>query len=104
MVCSVVQIVLNKWVTDGRRIRWPFVWLFSYVALSAGYCVVRVNKQLHTGIALQLQSLPGMRKNGSCSTLDSLCLTAHFTQIAAVMGTSVQSSGHRPEQWSPCCL
>lgn len=36
-----LQIALNKWVTDGKRIKWPFVWLFLYVALSAGYCVVR---------------------------------------------------------------
>lgn len=36
----VSQIVLNRWVTDGKRIKWPFVWLFLYVALSAGYCVV----------------------------------------------------------------
>ena len=35
------QVLLNTYVTDGKRIKKPFVWLFSYVALSAGYCVVR---------------------------------------------------------------
>ena len=36
------QGLLNKVVTDGKRIKYPFVWLFAYVALSAGYCVVRL--------------------------------------------------------------
>ena len=36
------QRLLNKVVTDGKHIKYPFVWLFSYVALSAGYCVVRL--------------------------------------------------------------
>lgn len=35
------QKLLNKYVTNGKRIRWPFVWLFAYVALSGGYCAVR---------------------------------------------------------------
>ena len=35
------QVLLNTYVTDGKRIKKPFVWLFTYVALSAGYCVVR---------------------------------------------------------------
>jgi hypothetical protein len=35
------QIALNKYVTDGKSIKWPWVWLFLYVALSAAYCVVR---------------------------------------------------------------
>jgi hypothetical protein len=36
------QITLNKWVTDGKTIKKPFLWLFAYVALSAAYCVVRL--------------------------------------------------------------
>lgn len=39
---AVSQTVLNKYVTDGKRIKWPFWWLFLYVGLSAGYCVVRI--------------------------------------------------------------
>lgn len=35
------QIFLNRYVTDGKRIKKPFVWLFAYVALSSAYCVVR---------------------------------------------------------------
>lgn len=35
------QQILNRVITDGKRIKWPFVWLFAYVGLSAGYCVVR---------------------------------------------------------------
>lgn len=35
------QMLLNKYVTaDGKRIKWPFLWLFAYVALSAAYCMV----------------------------------------------------------------
>lgn len=37
----VSQIFLNRYVTDGKRIKRPFVWLFAYVALSSAYCVVR---------------------------------------------------------------
>ena len=44
------QRVLNSVVTDGKRIKYPFVWLFSYVALSAGYCVVRLRAKLDTDI------------------------------------------------------
>ena len=35
------QLFLNRYVTDGRRILRPFMWLFVYIGLSAGYCVVR---------------------------------------------------------------
>lgn len=35
------QKLLNTYVTDGKSIRRPFVWLFAYVALSAAYCMVR---------------------------------------------------------------
>ena len=36
------QALLNNYVTDGKRIKYPFWWLFLYVGLSAGYCVVRI--------------------------------------------------------------
>jgi hypothetical protein len=39
-----VQKLLNTYVTDGRCIKRPFIWIFSYVALSAGYCTVRFLK------------------------------------------------------------
>jgi hypothetical protein len=39
----VSQTILNKYITDGKRIKWPFWWLFLYVGLSAGYCVVCVS-------------------------------------------------------------
>jgi hypothetical protein len=35
------QQLLNTYVTDGKCIKRPFIWIFSYVALSAGYCTVR---------------------------------------------------------------
>lgn len=35
------QLMLNRVVTDGKRIKRPFVWLFLYIGLSTGYCVVR---------------------------------------------------------------
>lgn len=34
------QKLLNKFVTDGKRIKRPFLWLFLYVGLSAAYCMV----------------------------------------------------------------
>jgi hypothetical protein len=36
----ITQKLLNTYVTDHKRIKRPFVWLFAYVALSAGYCTV----------------------------------------------------------------
>jgi hypothetical protein len=34
------QKLLDTYVTDGKCIKRPFIWIFSYVALSAGYCTV----------------------------------------------------------------
>ena len=42
------QLLLNRVVTDGKRIKWPFVWLFLYVGLSAAYCVVRYCQCIQT--------------------------------------------------------
>jgi hypothetical protein len=39
------QQLLNRYVTDGKCIKRPFVWIFSYVALSAGYCTVRLPEE-----------------------------------------------------------
>ena len=48
------QAALNKYVTDGKRIKHPFVWVFAYLALSAGYCVVRLWQQHSAVLSSQL--------------------------------------------------
>lgn len=40
------QLTLNRWVTDGKTIKKPFLWLFAYVTLSTAYCVVRTAASL----------------------------------------------------------
>eukprot|EP00892_Ulva_mutabilis_P009433 jgi/Ulvmu1/6862/UM031_0067.1 len=60
------QIFLNKYVTDGKRIRWPFVWLFAYVTLSSAYCVVAVLLGLMRLVQLVLTSILALSRLDSC--------------------------------------
>jgi hypothetical protein len=46
------QIILNKYVTDGKRINWPFAWLFLYFGLSATYCVVCIALMQYSSVLL----------------------------------------------------
>lgn len=55
------QIFLNRYVTDGKRIKKPFVWLFAYVALSSAYCVVRTPPPVPAPHASPLLSSPPTR-------------------------------------------
>ena len=67
----VSQVFLNRFVTDGKRIRWPFVWLFAYVALSSAYCVVRPApchaNHSPSPFAATYACLPCASAGGSCS-------------------------------------
>ena len=40
VIQQLTKKILNTYVTDGTTIKRPFVWMFAYVALSAGYLVV----------------------------------------------------------------
>eukprot|EP00892_Ulva_mutabilis_P002674 jgi/Ulvmu1/12407/UM009_0056.1 len=60
------QLLLNRYVTDGKRILRPFMWLFLYIALSAGYCVVAVLLAAVRLVQLVLTSILALSRLDSC--------------------------------------
>jgi hypothetical protein len=52
------QKLLNTFVTHRKHIRRPFVWLFAYVALSAGYCTVRTPQCFPSASAFLFACIP----------------------------------------------
>eukprot|EP00892_Ulva_mutabilis_P009432 jgi/Ulvmu1/6861/UM031_0066.1 len=60
------QLLLNRYVTDGKRILRPFMWLFAYIGLSAGYCVVAVLLAAVRLVQLLLTSILALSRLDSC--------------------------------------